>query len=219
MSKHTKHFFHFLNRFIFIMTAADFLLFSAYGLMGPILAVYLTEQVTGGSLEIVGYGSMVYFIATSLFKIPVAKLIDKNMAEYDDFYVTVAGYFLMSIIPFLFIFISKPIHLYLVQALSGFGTAIAYPGWMALFTRHLRKGEEGTTWGFYATSANFGAGIAAAVGGIVAAKFGFHLLFFIVGSISMLATICLLFNRREIITKGHVPKVARIGGKINKKDK
>lgn len=195
------------------------MLFSAMGLMGPIVAVFLTKQVTSGSLAVIGYGSMIYFITTSLFKIPVAKIIDKNLAEYDDFYVTVAGYFLMSLVPFLFIFISKPIHLYLVQALNGFGTAIAYPGWMALFTRHLRKGNEGVSWGFYSTSASIGAGIAAAIGGVVAEKFGFHLLFFIVGVMSMLATLCLLFNRKEIITKGHLPKVERLKGELSIKSK
>lgn len=215
--KKIKGFFKFLNRFILIMTAADFLLFSSLGLIGPILAVYLTKQIEGGNLEVIGFGSMVYFLVSSIFKMPVAKIIDKNLAEYDDFYVTFAGYILMSLVPFLLILISKPIHLYLVQALNGFGTAIAYPGWMALFSRHLNKGHEGTGWGFFATSTNIGSAIAAALGGILAQRFGFYNLLIIAGILSFLGSFCMLLNKKNIIISGYVAKVERVGAKLDKK--
>lgn len=182
---------------------------AAFGLISPILAVYLTEQIPGGSLEVIGFSSMIFFLMTALFKMPIAKIIDKNSAEYDDYYVTLAGYFLVSFIPFLYIFVSTPLQLYIVEGIHGLATAMAYPGWMALFTRHVDKGKEGFSWSFYATSANIGAALGAAIGGIVASRVGFHFLFIMVGVFSMIGTMCLLLNRRSIITKGHVRVPAR----------
>jgi MFS family permease len=199
-----------INQFIFIMTLSDFLVASAFGLISPILAVYLVKQIENGSLEVVGIGSMIFFIMNALFKIPIAKIIDKNKAEWDDFYVTVAGYLLISSVPFFYILINKPIHLYLLQAAYGLGTATAYPGWMALFTRHIDKDKEGFSWSFYSTSTNIAAGISAALGGIIAQRVGFQFLFILVGCFSFLGTFCLFLNRGKIITKGHVPPVPRI---------
>ncbi len=199
-----------INKFIFIMTLSDFLVAGAFGLIGPILAVYLIKQIEGGTLEVVGFGSMIYFIVNALLKIPISKIIDKNKAEWDDFYVTLSGYFLISLIPFLYIFIGKPIHLYILQAIYGAGVAMSYPGWMALFTRHIDKGKEGFSWSFYSTSANMAAGAAAAIGGIIAQRIGFYYLFILVGCFSIIGTCCLILNRQSIITRGHVVSVPRI---------
>jgi MFS family permease len=201
--------FKIINRFIFIMTFADFLIIFGFGLIAPILAVYFTRQIRGGTLEVVGFSSMIFFIMTALFRIPIAKAIDKNRAEYDDFYVTFAGYLLLAVIPFIYIFISKPIHLYLTEALHGLANSMAYPGWMALFTRHIDKGKEGFGWSFYSTVANVGAAAGAAFGGMAAQRMGFHFLFVAVGCFALVGAFCFLLNRRAIITKGHVPEVLR----------
>lgn len=199
-----------INRFIFIMTFADFLIVFGFGLIAPILAVYFIEQIEGGTLEVVGFGSMIFFIMTALWRIPIAKMIDKNLAEYDDFYVTFAGYLLLAVVPFLYIFVGKPIHLYLVQGLYGLANSMAYPGWMALFTRHIDKGKEGFSWSFYSTAANIAAAAGAALGGIVAQRMGFHFLFIFVGCFALVGAFCFLLNRSAIITKGHVSSVPRI---------
>jgi len=204
-------FFKVINRFIFVMALADFVVVAAFGLISPILAVYLTDQIANGSLEVIGFGSMIFFLMTALFKMPIAKIIDRNSAEYDDYYVTLAGYFLMSFVPFLYIFVSEPIHLYVVEGIHGLATAMAFPGWMALFTRHVDKGKEGFSWSFYATMANIGAAIGAAAGGVVAQRVGFHFLFIMVGIFSMIGTMCLLLNRKSIITSGHVRVPVRKG--------
>lgn len=201
--------FKIINKFILVMTFADFLVLFGFGLIAPILAVYFTKQIEGGTLEVVGFSSMIFFIMTALFRIPIAKAIDKNLAEYDDFYVTFIGYVLLAIIPFLYIFVQKPIHLYLTEGLHGLANSMAYPGWMALFTRHIDKGKEGFSWGFYSTVANIAAAAGAAIGGMAAERMGFRFLFIFVGCFALLGAFCFLLNRRAIITKGHVIEVVR----------
>ena len=77
---------------------------------------------------------------------PIARYIDKHKGEKDDFFLMVFGSLLVSIVPFLYLFIKTPIHLYLVQVVLGIGGSFANPGWYAIFTRHIDKEKEGTEW-------------------------------------------------------------------------
>ena len=51
------------------------------------------------------------------------------------------------------------------------------PGFTAIFTRHIDKGKEAFDWSVRAALIGMGSGIAGALGGIIAHKFGFNVLF------------------------------------------
>ena len=44
-----------INKVIRFLITSDFLLQSGWGLIGPIFAIFLTRQIEGGSLEMVGF--------------------------------------------------------------------------------------------------------------------------------------------------------------------
>ncbi|MEK7211423.1 MAG: MFS transporter [Patescibacteria group bacterium] len=199
-----------VNRFIKIMIFADFLVLSAFGFIGPIMAVFITAELTDGSLKVAGIASMIFLVTKSLLQIPIAKYIDKNRGEWDDFYTMIAGYFIITAIPFLYLFISDARQLYLAQFIYGIGGALAYPGWVSIFARHIDKGKTGFEWSLYSTTVSIGMGLAAFAGGYLADKFGFYVVFILVGIFSFLGTLGLLFIRKEILLSHHLPKVARI---------
>ena len=51
------------------------------------------------------------------------------------------------------------------------------PGFTAIFTRHIDKGREAFDWSVRAALVGIGAGITGALGGIIANRFGFDVLF------------------------------------------
>ena len=120
---------------------------------------------------------------------PIARYIDKRKGEKDDFFLMVFGSFLISMVPFIYLFVKTPIHLYLAQAILGVGGSFANPGWYAIFTRHIDKEEEGTEWSLENVSVALAAAGAAAIGGLLAQNFGFHNLFLIVGILSLIGMI------------------------------
>lgn len=85
---------------------------SGWGLINPILAVFFTEQIIGGSVAVAGLASTVYFFTKSIFQIPIARAIDLKKGEWDDFWVMVLGSLLITAAPFLFIFARLPWHIY-----------------------------------------------------------------------------------------------------------
>ena len=59
---------------------------------------------------------------------------------------------------------------------------------MAIFTRHIDKNEEGFEWSLYYTTTDLGAALAAGIGGLMAASFGYNMVFLVVGVMSLVGT-------------------------------
>lgn len=187
-----------INPVISALTVSDMFVLGGFGLMSPIFAVFITDNIEGGSIEVVGFSQMIYLLTSSLLQVPVAAIVDKVKGERDDFNLMFAGTAMSSIIILLYIFVKTPEQLYFVQFLYGLAMAIALPTWYAIFTRHLDKRHEGLEWGIYNTmTALFGAG-AAALGGLIAFRFGFTTLFVMVSAISFSGSLLLLAVRKEM---------------------
>ena len=190
-----------INRVIRTLVTSDFLLISGFAVFGPIFAVFITQEIEGGTLAIIGFTAAVFQIFKSSFQIPIANYLDKNHGEKDDFYSLMIGSFLVSIVPFLYIFASKPIHLYIVNAIYGLGAAFAIPPWNAIFTRHIDKMHESTEWAVESVAIGIGAASAAALGGIIAEKFGFETVFLVAGVVAVGGAATLLKIYSDLKTK------------------
>src|SRR3989338_7506894 len=91
-----------VNRVIEYMTLADVLMLSGWGLITPIIAVFFTEQVEGGSVALAGLASTTYFLVKSIFQIPIARIIDIRRGEWDDYKVMIAGSLIITTSAFLY---------------------------------------------------------------------------------------------------------------------
>lgn len=188
-----------INFIIRVMIYSDFLMLSATGLINPIFGIYITQKIAGGSLVVVGYAATVLLVVKSILQLPIASYIDKKVGEKDDLYFMIAGSFLVSLTSFLYIFVTNVWHLYALQALWGVGSAMAYPAWFAIFTRHADHQREGFEWGIYSTIVGLGVAVTGAVGAVAASRFGFNAVFIMVGALSMIGTAILLPLRNYLL--------------------
>ena len=145
-----------------------------------------------------GLSTAVYLIVKSVFNLPVARFIDKRKGEIDDFITMAIGSVLISINPFFYVFASKPVHIILLQLAYGIGAALAMPGWLAIFTRHIDKHVEAQEWGLYNTMVGLGGALTGALGGFLAERFGFQPLFIIVGVICTFGSTFLFLVYQDI---------------------
>ena len=192
-----------INKVIRVLVIGDVMFFSAFGLIGPIFAIFVTNQIAGATIATVGFAATINLLTKALAQMPVARYIDRHKGEKDDFFFMVVGSTLISIVPFIYLFIETPLHLYMAQVILGIGGALTNPGWFAIFTRHIDKGKEGTEW----TLENVGIGLvsagAAALGGIMAERLGFSNLFLIVGILSLVGLIIQISLYSTVIELGH----------------
>jgi len=192
-----------VNPVIRFLTISDIIILSSFGLIAPIFAIFITDNISQGNVAVVGMAGAIFLISKSILQIPFANLIDKIKGEKDDFLFLFIGVILTSIIPLLYIFVNTPFQLYLVQLLYGLSTAITLPTWLAIFTRHIDKKHAGIEWGIYQTFTNLGAGVTASIGGFLAYYFGFNVLFVLVSLLSFIGSFSLLFIHKKM-KKGRI---------------
>ena len=191
-----------INKIIRILIGADFIFLSALGLIAPIFAVFITQQIKGGDVRVVGFAAAIYWIAKSILQVPIGKFLDKRMGERDDLYFLVIGYLVVACVQFGYILSFLPWHIYLLEGIYAIGMAMAIPAWPAIFTRHIDKGKEAFEWSLESTALSFGSGVTGALGGILVAKFGFNMVFLIAGFVALFGGLLPLFIVKDVEKRG-----------------
>jgi len=177
-----------------ILLAASFLVNFGDNLIGPFYAVYV-ENI-GGSILDIGYTATVFCFSTGILMIIIGKLSDKLNKEI----ITIFGYGLYALGSLAYLFITAPWQLFGLQVVFGLGSACLSAPLVALFARHIQKGKEGEQWGLEGGGTFILVGISAFVGTLIVNNFGFRLLFIIMFSIQVTATIVqstLYFNKKK----------------------
>ena len=191
-----------INSVILIIIISEFILITAFGFLPPIFAVFVTEQIVGGTVAVVGFALTIYWVTKSVLQLFVARYIDKNHGEIDDFYFYVAGGLMNSVVISLYYFASSAWHVYALNFLIGVGDAMLVPPFYAIFTRHIDKGQEGFLWSLFSSfSLGAGSALGGAVGGLLAVAVGFRIIFPLIGFLTFISTVILLFLRPYIKPK------------------
>ncbi len=187
-----------INPVVKFLTISDIIILTSFGLITPIFAIFIKDNIEGGSVEVAGFSVAIFLFTKSLGQVPIARLVDKIKGEKDDFWFLFSGSIGVSLVPLMYIFISTPASLYMVQFFYGLCAAMIFPCWMAVFTRHIDKNCEGVEWGVYRTMVDFGCAVAALLGGLLAYRFGFTHLFAVISVVSFMGSLFILFIYNEM---------------------
>lgn len=191
-----------VNKIVKTLVETDLFFVSSFGLIAPIFAIFITKQIQGGDVKVVGFAAGIYWILKSILQIPIGRLLDKIGGEKDDLYFLVAGYFITALVPFGYIFSHLPWHIYILEAIHSIGMALAIPAWAAMFTRHIDKGQEALEWGMESTGLSIGSGITGIVGGILVSKIGFSFVFMLVGVFAIIGALLPLLIYKDVARRG-----------------
>jgi MFS family permease len=204
------------NRIIWVLINSDLLIISATGFLAPILAVFLTKQIHGGSLAVVGFCTAIFWVSKAVVQVPVSWYVDKSDSELTTYNIMVAGSLMASVVPLLYYFFARDVwHIYLFQALDGVASALMVPTWLALFTKHIDKHREATEWAIYSNTSGIGYAIAAAVGGVLAERYGFFVIFPLVSLVMLAGTLVLLVIRHQVIVSEHRHVLKHFSGRTS----
>lgn len=191
-----------INKVIKVLIFSDIFLLTGFGFIAPIFAIFVAQRITVGNTSqaamVAGFAMAIYWGVKSFLQIPFGKYLDKTLGEKDDLYFVVIGNILAAISVFGYIFSSLPWHIYFLKGIYSLGMAMNIPGWAAIFTRHIDKGKEAFEWSTRSTLIGIGAGASGALGGVIAAKFGFNLLFAGVGIFALISAFLPLLIAKEI---------------------
>lgn len=196
-----------VNKVITIIIISNFMVTTGSALLSPIFALFVTEQVSGGSAKAVGFAIAIYWIVKSILQLPIARYLDRNHGEVDDYYFMIFGLVANSAVLCAYYFFATTVgHVYLLQGLLGVADAFLLPPFYAIFTRHIDHGSEGFEWSIH-SSLSFGGGAAlgGALGGILVGIIGFHNVFLVAALFNMFSVTTLFFMRPYILPKTSKP--------------
>lgn len=194
-----------VNRVIKAYIYWDLVINSAWGLLGPVFAIFILQTITIGDMasgaKIVGFASLFYWITKSILQIPIGRYLDKNHGEIDDFWFYIIGALITGLVPFGFLVSSLSWHIYALQVFHAIGMSMVIPSSYAIFIRHTDKGREAYESGLDSTLLGVGAGITGAVGGVMVAYIGFQIIFVLVGVFTLLSVLFIIPIRKSMLPR------------------
>lgn len=189
-----------LNYVVTTLILSDLFLFFALGLLSPIFAIFILDDVPGSTLATIGTASALYWVARVTSVLPISKLLDRLKGEKDEFYAVVIGTYALALIPLLYIFVTDVRHIYMIEFVKGIAGALAVPAWRILFTKFVDRKMVGLGWSLEDVGVGLATASSAYVGAVFAENFGFKVLFILVSGIGVVAATFLtrLYNEKRI---------------------
>ena len=182
-----------MHKNIKILLTCSIFIHGGINLLAPIYAIYIKN--IGGTLIDASATVGTYAILKGILYFLFRRLDEKR---YSKKMMIAGGYFLFAVSYVCYLFASKTIHVFGIQALLAFAEVIINPSWSAVIAVSLTKGKErGIYSDFYGYRSMF-EGLAAITGGFLAMYLGFDVLFGLMASFALIASLLSLFLNTEI---------------------
>lgn len=190
-----------LNQVILIIIFAQFIFTVAANFSVPFFALFVVKDI-GAAAAAVGFASAIYWVTKSILQLPIARWIDRNHGEVDDYYSLLVGLAITTGSLFLFYFARELWHVFAIQAMIGIGDAFVVPPLYAIFSRHLDHDAEGFEWALQSSfSVGAGSALGGTLSGLLVGFLGIRPLFLINGTLMLIGLVILLFLKPYIRPK------------------
>ncbi len=196
-----------MNKTLRLLIISDIFVFTGFGLISPILAIFINDNLAGGSIFSAGLASTIFLLTHALLQIFFSYVFNPK----DRLWMLRLGTAIIAFVPFGYVFSTSIYHIYLVEFCYGLGAAFAYPSWSSLFTAHLEKGKRGFQYSLYSSGVGIGTAATASLGAWIADKIsfsvgiihlsGFQIVFIMTGLIATTGLICLLRLEKKALRK------------------
>ncbi len=166
-----------------LLLKVSFLVTFAESMLVPMYAAF-TEKVGGSILDAsIAYG--LFSIATGVV---IAVVGTRECFEKHTGRFLMAGFLGSVLCDVAYVFVQNKWQLFAAQVIAGLASGLIEPAWDALFTAGIET-SSAKPWSIWAGGAHLLTGIAAFVGGLIAAWFSFTALFITMASIDMIAVV------------------------------
>ena len=184
-----------MNRTMKLLLLSDVFVLTGFGLIQPILAIYINNGgVTGGTMLTAGMASALFLLTKSLVQLPFGHYVDSQPGKGRWL---ILGTRLMAAVPIVYLSASSIYHIYLAELIYGLGSGLAYPTWLGLWSVNLEQGRESFQWSVYHTTTGLGTAATGAAGAAVASQVGFAATFILAGLLCVSGCLALLALERK----------------------
>jgi len=176
-----------MNRTLKLLVFSDIFVLTGFGLISPIMAIFINGSIVGGTIAAVGIASMITIVMRCALQLLFAN-IGKPSQRYG---MALTGTLMISTVPFIYLFSHNIWQVFIGAFINGLGSGLANPAWFSLFSENLDEGQRGWEWSIYSSLVGFGTAAAAFLGSWMAGKFGFRPVFAVMGILAVLGALLL----------------------------
>ncbi len=185
------------SRTLKLLILSDILVYGALGFVSPILSIFIDTELIGGGIFYAGLASTIFLITHAVLQL----IFSYKFNPKDRLWMLWLGTGIIALVPIGYIFSTHIWHLFLAEFAYGIGAAFAYPSWSSLFTSNLEKGKRGFQYSIYSSGLGIGTAITAAVGGLIAEKVSFKLVFALTSFLAIIGLLILFKLNKNILRK------------------
>jgi len=179
-----------MNLKLKFLILSDVLILSSFGLIAPIFAIFISNNLEGGNLLTAATATTIFLVVKSVIQLPLSRsFIDKEKHKTRSL---LFGTLLIVMVPFIYLAAKNVYVIFIAQAIYGIGTAFAYPSWFSLFTSNLDKRHKGFEYAIWSTGVGIGTALASILGAGIASSKGFNVVFIFVGIIALIGFFILI---------------------------
>lgn len=176
-----------INTVVKAFIFAEMLLWSGWNFIMPVFAIYVAK-LPNGSVEKAASSVSVYLVARVISGLISGKYLSGKRNRHKLF-VTVLGMSLLGLTYIGMAFSKNVNEIIFFYGLAGLALGIASPAKNSLFSDNLKKDKATFTWSILEGGVFLSMALTAALGGVIAQRFGFQILFFIAAILNFTALI------------------------------
>jgi len=185
-----------MDKTLKLLSLSDLFILSGFGLISPILAIYINVNL-GAGIFLAGLATTMLLVTRSIFQL----IFSHHFNPKDRLWLLRVGTGIIALVPFGYMFSQNVWHILAVQFMYGIGASMAYPAWNSFFVCHQDKGQKGFQWSIYNSGVSIGAAISAAIGAFLAQATSFNIVFLLTGILSLIGFAILFKLERSILKR------------------
>lgn len=188
-----------MNKTLKFLIYYDLVTLSSFGLIQPIFALFLEQEIAGATTATIGIAAAIFLIVKSLIQPLLGKIADKELGNRREIKFLYLSSALIITTPLIYIFAKNIYHIYAAQFIYGIGMAFSSAVWYTLYTRFIDDNKEGYQWSMYDTITGLAGAATAFIGGMIAQYFGFKIVFLLISAFSCLSLFIMIFLKKYTI--------------------
>lgn len=178
---------------------SDILIAGSYGLIMPILPLFMAERVSGTNLQTVAVAQAIYLLSQAGFSWVYASYQQHKHLSVRSHGGLVAGSIIVTLVPIIYLFSRDISQIFLAQLLLGLGFGLIYPAWTWLAKEQIQEQHLKSVKKIYDVILSLALALMAVVGGFVAYRYGFRQLLMLMSALGLCGTVLALslwYDRR-----------------------
>ncbi|GEM_PF-982585 len=178
-----------VNARIKLIASIDLLLAASFGLILPILPIFLVERINGATIFNVALAYSIFLISKAFFGWIFALFMSHEKVSTRAKGGLFFGSILITLTPIVYLYSIEITHIYLAQILLGLGFGFLKTSWMYLTHQTIEELLHETLLNIHGYILTFCLAMVAIFGGFIAYNYGYTLLFYTMFGLGLLATI------------------------------